>query len=205
VLSVDAGVKLLAANLVANLDRTARPLATTEMRAILRRGGVTVRGMRAVVSGTLTIRASAPARGSTKTVLRGSHGFAAAGTAPMVLKPTRAGRLMMTRYATIPLLVNARFTTADGLGLTATREATLVRDYLTRAEARRAVARKLALMEGGAVTKLVVETVRRCGSNCLRVHASWLAEHRHWTASGRARQLKGRLSARLGAIVSARH
>ena len=175
------------------------------MRTILRRGGVTVKGMNALVPGKLVLRASAPAPGSTKTVMAGSHSFPSAGTAPIVLKPTRAGRVMMTRYATIPLLLKARFTTADGLALSANREAQLVRDYLTRAEARRAVARKLARIEGGAVTKLAVETVRRCGSNCLKVHANWVSNQRRWTAAGRARQVKGRLLARLGAVVSARH
>jgi hypothetical protein len=202
---VDAGVRALAEGLVANLDGTERPLATTEMRTILRRGGVTVTRMSALVPGTLTIRASAPARGSTKTVLAGSRSFATQGAAAIVLKPTRAGRAMMSRYATVPLLVGARFTTADGLALTANREATLVRDYLTPAEARRAVAKKLALMEGGRVKQLSVETRRRCGSGCLQVRVRWLAKQRHWSASGRARQLKGRLSARLGAAVSARH
>jgi hypothetical protein len=175
------------------------------MRTILRRGGLTVTRMGALVPGTLTIRASAPARGSTKTVLAGSRRFAAEGTASIVLKPPRAGRTMMSRYAAIPLLLGARFTTSDGLALTANHETTLVRDYLTPAEARRAVARKLALIEGGRVEQLSVETGRRCGSGCLRVRVDWLAEQRHWSASGRARQLKGRLSARLGAAVSARH
>jgi hypothetical protein len=202
---VDAGEPALAQGLVANLDRSERPLATTEMRTILRRGGLTVTRMSALVPGTLTIRASAPARDSTKTVLAGSRRFAAEGTAPIVLKPTPAGRTMMSGYAAIPLLLGARFTTADGLALSANHEATLVRDYLTPAEARRAVARKLALMEGRHVKQLSVETGRRCGSGCLRVRVGWLAKQRHWSASGRARQLKGRLSARLGAAVSARH
>jgi hypothetical protein len=205
VLNVDAGVKELAGSLVADLDRAARTLATTEMRTILRRGGVTVRRMSALVPGTLTIRASAPARGSTKTVLTGRHSFATAATAPLVLKPTRAGRAMMTRFATIPLLVRARFITADGLSLSANREAQLVRDYLTAAEAKRAVARRLAGLEGARVKSLAVEVMRRCASNCLRVQASWIAKQRRWTAAGRARQVEGRLLARLGAIVSARH
>jgi hypothetical protein len=205
VLNVDAGVKELAGSLVADLDRTARPLARTEMRTILRRGSVTVRGMSALVPGTLTIRASAPARGSTKTVLTGGHTFATPGTAPLVVKPTPAGRTMMTRYATIPVLLRARFITADALSLSASREAQLVRDYLTAAEAKRAVARRLAGLEGARVKSLAVEVMRRCASNCLRVQASWIAKQRRWTAAGRARQVEGRLLARLGAIVSARH
>jgi hypothetical protein len=175
------------------------------MRTILRRGGVTVPGMGALVPGTLTIRASAPARGSTKTVLAGGHTFATPGTAPLVLKPTPAGRTMMTRYATIPLLLRARFITADGLSLSASREGQLVRDYLTAAEAKRAVARRLAGLEGARVKSLAVQVMRRCASNCLRVQASWVAKQRRWTAAGRARQVDGRLRARLGAIVSARH
>jgi hypothetical protein len=204
VLSVDAGVKKLAGSLVLDLDRAARPLGTTEMRTILRRGGVTVRGMNALVPGTLAITASAPARGSTKTVLTGSHAFADAGTAPLVLKPTRAGRTMMTRYAAIPLLVRARFTTADGLALSASREAQLVRDYLTAAEAKRAVARRLAGLDGARVKTLTVQVMRRCASNCLRVRANWVAKERRWTATGRASQVDGRLLARLEEIVSAR-
>ncbi len=201
---VDAGVRTLAQSLVSNLDRAAGPLATTEMGAILRRGGLTVTGMSALVPGTLTIAASAPARGSTKTVLSGSTDFGAVGTAPIVLKPTSAGRAMMRRYATVPLLLRVRFLTAQGLALTANREATLVRDFLTPAEAKSAVARRLARMEGERVRKLAVQVLARCGSNCLKIQVNWLAKRRHWSASGRARQVKGDLSARLGTVVSAR-
>ena len=175
------------------------------MRTILRRGSLTVRGVNALVPGTLAIRASAPARGSTKTVLAGTRSFASPGAAPLVLKPTRAGRAMMTRYATIPLLLRGRFTTADGLALSANRETQLVRDYLTRAEAKRAVASRLAGIEGSRVTSLAVQVTRRCASNCLRLRASWVAKERRWSAAGRARQVAYRLRARLGAIVSARH
>jgi hypothetical protein len=200
---VDAGVRTLAQELVLNLDRATRPLTTRETRAILRQGGVTVRGVSALVPGTLTMRASAPSRGSTKTVLVGSRKFDAKGTGALVLKATRAGRAMMRRYRSVPVLVNARFVTADGVSLSANREAALVRDYLTPAEARHAVAKRLARMEGARVQKLSVQPLRRCGSGCLDVRANWLARSRRWTASGRARQVDGHLRARLGTVVSA--
>ena len=203
--TVDAGVRALALSVVTNLNRAARRVVTTEMRMILRRGGVRATGLRALVPGTLTITASAPVRGSSKAVLKGSTSFGAPGTAPIVLKSTPTGRTMMTRYATVPLLINARFKTADGLTLSANTAAELVRDYLTSAEAKRAVAGRLARLEGKPVDRLSVDVVRRCASNCLRVQARWLAKHRLWSASGRARQVKGRLLARIGTIVSARH
>jgi hypothetical protein len=202
--NVDAGVRALALSVVTNLNRAARWVGTTEMRTILRRGGVRATGLRALVPGTLTITASAPVRGSSKAVLKGSTSFGAPGTAPIVLKTTPTGRMMMTRYATVPLLISARFKTADGLALSANRAAELVRDYLTPAEAKRAVARRLARLEGKPVDRLSVDVVRRCASNCLKVQARWLAKHRLWSASGRARQVKGHLLARIGTVVSAR-
>jgi Bacterial Ig-like domain len=203
--NVDAGVRALALIVVTDLDRAARRVGTSEMRTILRRGGLKTAGMRALVPGTLTITASAPVRRSSKAVLKGSTRFGAPGTAPIVLKPTPTGRAMMTRYATVPLLINARFKTADGLTLSANRAAELVRDYLTPAEAKRAVAGRLARLEGKPVDRLSVDVLGRCASNCLKVQARWLAKHRLWSASGRVRQVKGRLLARIGTVVSARH
>src|SRR5215211_2654814 len=171
-------------------------IGTKEMPTIVRTGAVTVRGIGSLVAGTLTMVARAPAPGGSSAILRGSVTFATPGSDPLVLRPTTRGRAMMRRYRSLPLLVTARFSTG-GLSLSANRDATLVRDWLTPTEARRAVALSLRSRQGAPPQQLVMRATRRCGSGCLDVRAEWLHALGRWKASGRAREVDGRLRATL--------
>lgn len=193
---LDAGLRALATALVANLDRVARELSTSEMPAILDDRRLAVPGVRALVPGTLSVRAAAPARRGSPRVLSGKLKFPVAGRGVLSLRPTKTGRAMMRRYSSLPLLLKGTFT-SQGLSMSVSRQARLVRDWLTSAEARRAVAAALRREQGGRPKGLAVKVRGRCGSGCLRVRAEWLRRGRHWSARGRARQVDGRLRAKL--------
>jgi|SRR5215211_1019756 len=193
---LDSGVRALAGDLALNLDRVVIAIGTKEMPTIVRTGAVTVRGIGSLVPGTLTMVARAPAPGGSSAILRGSVTFATPGSDPLVLRPTTRGRAMMRRYRSLPLLVTARFSTG-GLSLSANRDATLVRDWLTPTEARRAVALSVRRRQGALPQQLVMRATRRCGSGCLDVRAEWLHALGRWKASGRAREVDGRLRATL--------
>ena len=193
---LDAGLRTLAAALVANLDRVARELSTSEMPAILDDRRLAVPGVRALVPGTLSVQAAAPARRGSPRVLTGKLTFPVAGRGVLSLRPTKTGRAMLRRYSSLPLLLRGRFT-SQGLSMSVSRQARLVRDWLTSAEARRAVAGALRRAQGRRPKDLAVKVRGRCGSGCLRVRAEWLRRGRHWSARGRARQVDGRLAAKL--------
>ena len=194
--NLDAGLRALATALVANLDRVARELSTSEMPAILDDRRLAVPGVRALVPGTLSVQAAAPARRGSPRVLSGKLKFPVAGRGVLSLRPTKTGRAMMRRYSSLPLLLKGTFT-SQGLSMSVSRQARLVRDWLTSAEARRAVAAALRREQGGRPKGLAVKVRGRCGSGCLRVRAEWLRRGRHWSARGRARQVDGRLRAKL--------
>jgi hypothetical protein len=193
--ALESGVRMLGEELVLNLDRVVRALRTTEMPTILRETGITVR-ITALVPGTLSIVALAPTRSGSSLVLRGSRDFEAKGSGSLALRPTRAGRDVMRRFRSVPVLLAGRFSAA-GLSLAATRQGSLVRDWLTLREARRAVAAALLTREGARPEQLAVRVVRRCGSGCLALRTNWTYSGRRWTTTGRARQVDGQLRATL--------
>jgi hypothetical protein len=193
---VNAGLQALAAALVANLDRVARELSTSEMPAILDDRRLAVPGVRALVPGTLTVQAATPARRGSPRVLTGKLTFPFAGRGVLSLRPTKTGRAMLRRYSSLPLLLKGTFA-SQGLSMSVSRQARLVRDWLTTPEARRAVARAIRRDQGTRPKRLAVKVRGRCGSGCLRVRAEWLRRGRHLHASGRARQVDGRLAAKL--------
>jgi hypothetical protein len=192
----EPGVRLLGDDLALNLERVVRALRTRETPAILRRGGVAVSGITALMPGTVTIAGRAPTRSGNSVLLRGSRRFDAKGSGSLVLRLTHAGRRALRRFRAMPLLLSGRFSSAS-LSLSATRQAWLVRDWLTASEARRAVAAAVERRQGVRPKRLAVEVVRRCGSGCLAVEAAWLYADALWTSTARARQVDGELRARL--------
>jgi hypothetical protein len=198
----ESGVRMLGEELALNLDRVVRALRTSEMPTILRETGITVR-ITALVPGTLSIVALAPTRSGSSVVLRGGRSFAAMGSGPLALRPTRAGRDVMHRFRSVPVLLAGRFSTG-GLSLAATRQGSLVRDWLTAREARRAVAAALLRRQGARPGQLAVLILRRCGSGCLALRTSWNYSGRRWTTTGRARQVDGQLRAALRRPVARR-
>jgi hypothetical protein len=202
--ALESGVRMLSEELVLNLDRVVRALRTSEMPTILRHKGLTVRGITALVPGTLDIVVHAPTRSGTSAVLRGSRSFEAKGSGSLALRPTRAGRDVMRRFRSVPVLLAGRFSSSR-LSLAATHQAALVRDWLTAREARRAVAAALLRRQGARPGQLAVRVVRRCGSSCLALRAVWDYSRRRWTTTGRARQVDGELRAALRRPVPRRH
>ena len=101
-------------------------------------------------------------------------------------------------------MVSARFT-MRGLVLSAAEKATLVRDWITPEEARRAVIATLRRSNGSDAKNPTVEIGRRCGSGCLEVRAEWVSKGTRWSARGRARQVAGRVSADLTEAVRQSH
>lgn len=196
----ETGVRMLAERLVLNLNMAVGTLRETELPTVLRQGRVSVRGIEWLVPGTLTLTGRAASARGRPVVLRGRVRLDAAGSGTLALRPTKAGRDLMRRKGSLPLIVGARFST-PGLTLSAAEKATLVRDWITPGEARRAVSRTLRRSYGAGARKPVVEIGARCGSGCLEVGAEWANGADLWTARGRARQVSGRLSAVLAEAV----
>ena len=117
-----------------------------------------------------------------------------------MLRVTRGGRATIGRHSFVPLLISARLSTG-GVVLSATKEAALVRDWITPQEARRAVAAELRRWRSARINELVVRAGARCGSGCLKVSAEWLDGSDVWTVHGRARQVNGRVRTRLAEAV----
>jgi hypothetical protein len=193
-------VRMLAERLVMNLDMTVGRIRETEVPTVLRRGAVRVEGIRSLVPGTLSVVGrSRTARGH-PVVLRGSLALDATGPGTLALRLTKKGRALMRRNGSVPLVVAARFT-MRGLVLSAAEKATLVRDWITPEEARRAVISTLRRSNGADAKNPTVEVGRRCGSGCLEVSAEWVSKGARWSARGRARQVSGRVSADLAEAV----
>jgi hypothetical protein len=197
---VGTGIRMLAERLVMNLEMTARRIRETEMPTVLRQGAVRVHGIRSLVAGTLNVVGRARAARGKPVVLRGS--LRLDGTAPrtLALRPTKKGRALMRRGEPVPLVVAAQFT-MRGLVLSAAEKATLVRDWITSEEARRAVISTLRRSNGSGAKNPTVEVGSRCGSGCLEVRAEWVSRGARWSARGRARQVSGRVSAGLAEAV----
>jgi hypothetical protein len=196
--TITAGVRVLAKALAENVDGLVRTLATTETPTILGSGQVGVSGMRALVPGTLAVAAFPQSGGPA--VLTGTLSAAAGATGTLILRPTESGRPMLRRNASLPVLLTARFT-SRGLSMSSSRRLRLVRDWLTPGESRRAVGRELRRRPGPAPRRLTLAVQNRCGSGCLDIRATWLRRGRRVGASGRVRQLNGRLSATITAPV----
>jgi hypothetical protein len=194
------GIRLLAERLVMNLDLTARRVGETELPTVLRRGVVRVRGITSLVPGTLSVVGRAKRARGKPVVLRGSLTLDETQPGTLALRPTKEGRALMRRGGSVPLVVAARFT-MRGLVLSAAEKATLVRDWITPEEARRAVIATLRRSNGSGAKNPSVEIGARCGSGCLDVRAEWLAQSARWSARGRARQVSGRVSAILAEAV----
>jgi hypothetical protein len=133
-------------------------------------------------------------------VLRGSVTTGADGSGTLALRPTEEGRALISRGDPVPLVVAARFT-MRGLVLSAAEQATLVRDWITPEEARRAVISTLRRSHASDAKNPAVEIGARCGSGCLAVRAEWFSQGGLWSASGRARQVSGRVHADLAEAV----
>jgi hypothetical protein len=159
-----------------------------------------VRGISSLVPGTLSVTGRARAARGRPVVLRGSLALDDTRPGTLALRPTKAGRALMRRGGPVPLVVAARFT-MRGLILSAAEKATLVRDWITPKEARRAVIATLRRSSGSGAKHPSVEIGARCGSGCLQVRAEWLAQGARWSARGRARQVAGRVSANLAEAV----
>jgi hypothetical protein len=194
------GVRVLAERLVLNLNTTVARLRETELPTVLRRRGVRVAGISSLVPGTLSVSGRAAAVRGRPVVLSGSVTWEAEGSGTLALRPTKAGRRLMRRRGALALVVDARFS-MRGLVLSAAEKATLVRDWITPAEARRAVRRMLRRSYGAGAKNPAVDTGARCGSGCLDVRAEWLSRGVSWSARGRARQVAGRVSANLAEAV----
>lgn len=184
-----------------NLDMTVGRIRETEIPTVLRKGAVRVRGVSSLVPGTLSVVGRARAARGRPIVLRGSLGLDETGPGTLVLRPTRKGRALMRRRGSVPLVVAAQFT-MRGLVLSAAEKATLVRNWITPNEARRAVMATLRRSSGSGAKNPSVEIGARCGSGCLEVRAEWLSKGTRWSARGRARQVSGRVSADLAEAVS---
>ena len=196
----ETGVRMLAERLVLNMNVTVATLRETELPTLRRQGGVRVRGIEWLVPGTFSVTGRAAAVRGRPVVLRGSTRLDAAGSGMLALRPTRAGRRLLRRKGSLPLVVGARFS-SPGLVMSAADRATLVRDWLTPDEARRAVGATLRRSYGVGTKSPSVEVGARCGSGCLQVAAEWVKGAEVWTARGRARQVSGRLSAELAEAV----
>lgn len=196
----ETGVRMLAERLVLNLNMAVGTLRETELPTVLRQGRVSVGGIEWLVPGTVSITGRAATVRGRPVVLSGSARLDAAGSGTLALRPTKAGRELMRRRGSLPLVVGARFST-PGLVLSAAEKATLVRDWITPGEARRAVGATLRRSYGADAKKPTVEVGARCGSGCLEVGAEWVNGNGLWTAHGRARQVAGRLSAVLPEAV----
>jgi hypothetical protein len=196
---VGTGVQMLAERLVQNLGMTVGTIQETETATVLRQGSVRVRGIQPLVPGTLSVVGRARAARGRPIVLRGSVTMDAAGTRTLALRLTREGRAVVRRSDSVPLVVGARFS-MRGLAMSAAQRATLVRDWLTPDEARRAVFAALH-RSLGSTAKPLVEIGARCGSACLDVRAEWAARGGIWSARGRVRQLSGRIRASLAEAV----
>lgn len=199
--TLTSGVRMLAQALAENLDGVVRVLGSRETPAILRSGQVSVAGMRALVPGTLTVAAAPGSAGPT--VLAGTLSSGAGATGTLTLRPTEAGRALLRRGGSVPVLLTARFT-SRGLSMSSSRHVRLVRDWLTLGEARQAVSRELRRGRGARPRRLALTVQTRCGSGCLDIRASWLHRRQRFATSGRVRQLSGRLSANLGAAARQR-
>jgi hypothetical protein len=196
----DRGVRMLAERLALNLKLAVGAIRETELRTVLRRGRVRVRGIEWLVPGSFSVVARARAARGRPVVLRGSITLDDAGLETLVLRATRQGRALMRRNGSVPLVVSARFATT-GLVMSAADTATLARDWITPAEARRAVTTTLRRSYGAGAKNPAIETGARCGNGCLEVRAEWLYRGTEWTARGRAHQDSGRLSAVLAEAV----
>ena len=159
-----------------------------------------VEGIRSLVPGTLSVVGRARTARGRPVVLRGSLALDATGPGTLALRPTKKGRALMRRNGSVPLVVAARFT-MRGLVLSAAEKATLVRDWITPEEARRAAISTLRRSNGSDAKNPTVEVGRRCGSGCLEVRAEWVSKGARWSARGRARQISGRVSANLTEAV----
>ena len=197
---VGAGIQRLAERLVMNLDMTVRTIRRTEMPTVLRQGAVRVQGIRSLVAGTLNVVGRARAARGKPVVLRGSLTLDETAPGTLTLRPTKKGRALMRRGEPVPLVVAASFT-MRGLVLSAAQKATLVRDWITAGEARRAAISTLRRSNGSDAKNPTVEVGSRCGSGCLEVRAEWVSKGARWSARGRARQVSGRVSADLAEAV----
>ncbi|HEV7844741.1 MAG TPA: hypothetical protein VGO83_00655, partial [Thermoleophilaceae bacterium] len=126
--TVTAGVRRLAEALAQNLDGVARTLSTSEIPTLLGSGNLSVAGMRALVPGTLTVTV-APAGGG-PAVIAGTLTAGAGTTGALTLRPTDAGRRLLQRANSVPVVLTARFT-SRGLSMSSNRRVRLVRDWLT--------------------------------------------------------------------------
>jgi Bacterial Ig-like domain len=196
----DAGVRTLAERLVLNLRTTVGRLRETELPTVLRRGSVRVGPISSLVPGTLTVTGRAAGVRGHPVVLRGAVSWTAPGSGTLALHPTKSGRALMRRSKSLRLLVDARFGTG-GFVLTAAEKATLVRDWITPDEARRAATRTLRRSNGSGAKHPSIEIGARCGSGCLEVRAEWTSRGALWIARGRARQVDGRITAELAEAV----
>ncbi len=197
---IGPGVQMLAERFVMNLDMTVKRIRATELPTLLRRGAVRVQGIESLVAGTFSVVGRARAAHGRPIVLRGSLGFDGKGSRTLVLRPTREGRALMRRGRSVPLVVAGRFT-MRGLALSAVQRATLVRDWITPGEARRAVIATLRRAHGSGAKNPIVDIGARCGSGCLEVRVRWSSQGRAWSARGRARQVSGRVRANLAEAV----
>jgi hypothetical protein len=194
-------VRALAERLVLNLDMTVGRIRESEIPTVLRQGAVRVEGIRSLVPGRLSVTGRGRAARGRPIVLRGSLTLDADGSGTLALRPTPRGRALMRRGGSVPLLVAARFA-MHGLVLSATEKATLVRDWITPDEARRAVIATLRRSQAAGAKNPSVEIGARCGSGCLAVRAEWFSQGGLWSASGRARQVAGRVRADLAEAIS---
>lgn len=193
-------VRLLAERLVMNLNMTVGRIREAEIPKVLRRGAVRVEGIRSLAPGTLGVLGRARTARGRPVVLRGSLALDATAPGTLTLRLTKDGRALIRRKGSVPLLVSARFA-MRGLVMSAAEKATLVRDWITPDEARRAVIATLRRSNGSGAKNPSVEIGARCGSGCLAVGAEWVSKGARWTARGRARQVAGRVRAYLTEAV----
>jgi hypothetical protein len=104
----NVSVAQLAARLRADLRTAATTLRRRGIAALLRRRGVTVNGVHALIPGTLRI--DTVFGGRRVLVLRGTRSFARAGTATLRLKLTKKGRRVLSRKRSAKLTLGGRFT-----------------------------------------------------------------------------------------------
>ena len=197
---IGTSVRMLAERLVMNLVKTVRRIRETEIPTVVRTRGVRVEGIRSLVPGTLSVLARAQAARRRPVVLRGSLTLDATAPGTLALRLTKKGRALIRRNGSVRLVVAAHFT-MRGLVLSAAEKATLVRDWITPGEARRAVISTLRRSNGSDAKNPTVEVGSRCGSGCLEVSAEWGSKGARWSARGRARQVSGRVSADLAEAV----
>ena len=191
-------VRLLAERLVINLRMTVGRIREAEIPKVLRRGAVRVQGISSLVPGTLAVRGPRPRRARAPgRAPRQPRRWMQTAPGTLTLRLDEEGpRADPPHAAPCRCVLSARFA-MRGLVMSAAEKATLVRDWITPDEARRAVIATLRRSTGSGAKNPSVEIGARCGSGCLAVRAEWVSKGARWSARGRARQVAGRVRADL--------